>query len=82
MGVSAKESLEQARLAAADIASSKSAKEAGGKAWRIVHHATDSAFMKAVSRVLICIYFINLGALETRDGSAREDACVSLTRWL
>ncbi len=55
------EGLKNAKLAAADIASSRSATEAGGKAWRIVHHVTNSPFMKAVSRVLVCLYFVNLG---------------------
>ncbi|GAB4821229.1 hypothetical protein N2152v2_008275 [Parachlorella kessleri] len=60
VGSSALEGLKNAKLAAADIASSRSATEAGGKAWRIVHHVTNSPFMKAVSRVLVCLYFVNL----------------------
>jgi hypothetical protein len=54
------EGIEHTRLVATDVASSRSASEAGGKLLRAWRACEAGPLMQGVARALICIYFINL----------------------
>ncbi|EFN56472.1 hypothetical protein CHLNCDRAFT_145146 [Chlorella variabilis] len=55
---SAKEGVEGARLVVADLARGD-AKQAGTRVGAAVERAGDSAFLMGISRLMICMYFIN-----------------------
>ncbi|KAK9901596.1 hypothetical protein WJX75_003946 [Coccomyxa subellipsoidea] len=54
------ENIAHAKLAVRDVASSRDAREAGAKVWTLWRNAEGGAFVLAVARILVCLYFVNL----------------------
>lgn len=74
VGVSAKEGLQQARAVARDVASSRSTAEAGTKLLHHARRAAESPWVKALARLLICLYFVNTGAWLLQGGGVAATA--------